>query len=83
MNITRRNLLKSSREKAISRRKREEKSMSDKSLSQSTSVDNEKILCQNNTIEHEQLMSAARNVNINSKLLFFEKFVVIKNSLIF
>ena len=77
-------MLKSSCEEATSKRKREKKSMLDKLLSQSISIDDEKkILCQNNAIKHKQLMSAARNVDINSKLLFYEKFVVIKNSLTF
>ena len=77
-------MLRSSCEKAISKRKREEKSMSDKLLPQSISIDDEKkILRQDNVIEHEQLISAARNVDINSKSSLFEKFVVIKSSLIF
>ena len=78
------NLLKSSRERATLKRKCERKIMFDKSLSQSISVDNEKkILRQNNVIEHKQLISAVKNFEINSKSSLFEKFVVIKNSLIF
>ena len=84
MNIARQNLLRLNCEKATSKRKHKEKNISDKLLSQSISIDDEKkILRQNNIIEHEQLMSTARNVDINSKSLFFEKFVVIKDSLIF
>ena len=68
MNILYKNLLKSSCERAISKGKREEKSMFDKSLFQSVSVDNKKkISRQDNIIEHEQLMSIAKNVDINSK----------------
>ena len=76
-------MLKLNCEKATLKRKREEKNMFNKSISQSISVDDKKkILYQDNAIEHEQLMSAARNVDINSQSSLFKKFVVIKNLLI-
>ena len=84
MNIIHLNLLRSSREKTISKKKREGKNIFDKLLSRSISVDNEKkILCQDNAIKHEQLIFTARNVDVNSKSSLFEKFIVIKHSLIF
>ena len=77
-------MLRSSCEKATSKKKRKGKSMLDESLSQSVSADNDKkLMRQDNAIEYKQLISAARNVDINSKSSFFEKFFVIKNSLIF
>ena len=58
--------------------------MFDKSLFQSTFVDDEKkLLYQNNAIEHEQSMFVTRNVDMNLKSSLFEKLVVIKNLLIF
>ena len=63
------------------KKKRERKNLFDKSLFQLISVDNEKkILRENNAIEYEQLISIARNVDINSKSSLFGKFVVIKDS---
>ena len=77
-------MLKSNCEEITLKRKCKEKNIFDRLLSQSISVnDKKKIVHQNNIIEHEQLMSTAKTVDINSKLLLFEGFIVIKNSLIF